>query len=115
RFSESSDLFDSMRAIPAAFQYSAVASSATATNAPPMPEARAPTSIFRNWPSNVPTFSKILAAPAIAGISIPIRPQAARTRFTSSPPSFTATLADDDKVPALRALTRIHREEVDAA
>src|SRR2546426_101039 len=41
---ESSDLSDSMRAIPAAFQNSAVASSATPTKAPPMAAARAPRS-----------------------------------------------------------------------
>jgi hypothetical protein len=38
-----------------------------------MPVARAPTLIFRNWPSNVPTFWKMSAASASPGIINPIR------------------------------------------
>jgi hypothetical protein len=42
--------------MPAGFQYSAVASLATATNALPIPTALDPTSISRNGAEVVPTF-----------------------------------------------------------
>src|SRR2546426_786401 len=43
------------RAMPAGFQYIAEASFAAATNAPPIPTARAPTGMLRNLPPVVPT------------------------------------------------------------
>src|SRR5258706_15634418 len=103
-----------MRAMPAAFQNRDDASSATPTNAPPMAAARAPTPILRNWPSNVPTFSKILAAPATPGIRNPARARTAMVFLTIS--SFaTSRLADDDELAALRTLIGIHGEDVDPA
>jgi hypothetical protein len=48
--------FPGKREIPAGFQYNAVASLATATNALPMPTALDPTSISRNGAEVVPTF-----------------------------------------------------------
>src|SRR5882672_2549165 len=101
-----------MRAIPAAFQNTELASSATPTKAPPMPAARAPMAIFRNWPSNVPTFSKISAA-ASPGRTTPRTASAARNLFTTRPPS--AGLADDDEPAPLRAVVRVDREHVDPA
>src|SRR5262245_33975545 len=50
------------REMPAGFQNTAEASSATAVKAPPIPTARAPIPIFRNWAPVVPTLSKALAA-----------------------------------------------------
>src|SRR5262245_17487582 len=104
----------SMRAIPAAFQYRALASSATATKAPPMAEARAPTAIFKNCPSNVPTFSKIWAPPAILGSIAPSRPKAAIVFFTWFR-LRPAALANDDELTALRAGVRLDHEHVHAA
>src|SRR5437762_2125281 len=105
-----------MRAIPAAFQNTAVASSATATNAPPMPAPRAPTLIFRNWPPNVPTFSK-MSARASPGASSEARPASAISFFTFIPPSLyrTRRSADDDELAALGAPAGLHGEQVDPA
>src|SRR6188508_2902131 len=44
--------------MPAGFQYVAVASFEMAVKAPPIPEPRADTPIFRNWREYVPTFAK---------------------------------------------------------
>src|SRR5258706_375721 len=103
-----------MRAMPAQFQNSAVASSATATNAPPMAAARAPTATLSCWPSKVPTFSKMLAAQDTAGINIPARPKAATIFFTGFPPP-PDRLTNDDESSALRTLARLDHEDVDAA
>src|SRR5437868_3886338 len=79
-----------------------------------MPSARAPTPIFRNWPSNVPTFSNMLAAPARPGMAIPIRHRATMIFFTVS--SFSpCPSADDDELAALRSLTRLDHEDIDPA
>src|SRR5262245_46578570 len=71
-----------MRAIPAQFQNRDDASSATPTKAPPIPAGLAPTPILRNWPSKVPTFSKMLAASETAGTTSPRSPSAATILFT---------------------------------
>src|SRR5580765_1801794 len=102
-----------MRAMPAAYQNTAVASSATATNAPPMPAPRAPTPSLRNCPPNVPTFSK-MAACASPGSSNATSPVSAISLFTMDPP-YVRRSADDDELAALGALARIHGEQVDAA
>src|SRR5574341_748174 len=104
-----------MRAMPAAFQNTELASSATPTKAPPIAAARAPTAILRNCPSKVPTFSKMLAAPAIPGVRIPIRPRTATVVLTffllRSP-----RLANDHEPATLLALRpRLDREQVDPA
>src|SRR5439155_5995465 len=103
-----------MRAMPAAFQNSAVASSATPTKAPPIASARAPTPIFRNCPSNVPTFSKILAASETPGTSRPASPSAHAVLFTLDP-SFGPMLADHHETTALGALLGLDGEQVDPA
>src|SRR3989442_7170297 len=79
-----------------------------------MAAARAPTLILRNWPSNVPTFSKMLAAPAAEGTSAPTRPRTAMILLISIPPA-RPRLADDDESSALSAFRGIHGEDVDAA
>src|SRR5262245_39901967 len=109
------DLSVSTRAIPAAFQYRALASSATATKAPPIPAARAPIPIFRNCPSNVPTFSKIWAAPAIPGSITPRIPRPTITFLTGILLRPTRALADDDELAALGAQIGLDDEQVDTA
>src|SRR5215475_6719875 len=103
-----------MRAIPAAFQNTALGSSETPTNAPPIPSARAPTGIFRNCPPNVPTFSKMLAAPAIPGSRSPARPSV-QTAFLTISLLRSPGLTDDDELATLSSFLRIDREEVDTA
>src|SRR5215831_10175904 len=102
-----------MRAMPAAFQNTAVASSAMATYAPPMPAPRAPTLIFRNCPPNVPTFSK-MSAWASPGSNSATSPTSAIRLFTIVPP-YAPRSADEDELAALRAPLGRHREQVDPA
>src|SRR5262249_2571010 len=111
----SSDLLGSIRAIPAAFQNTALASSATATNALPIPAARAPTSIFKNWPSNVPTFSKISAAPANPGSNTASPPRVTINLFTEASFIPTPGLANDDKPATLLTQIRVDNEHIDPA
>src|SRR5678816_4317669 len=111
---ESTDFSGSMRATPPAFQKIELASSATPTNAPPMPSARAPTGSLRNCPPNVPTFSKMLAAPAIPGSNSPARPSV-QTAFLTISLLRSPGLTDDDELATLSSFLRIDREEVHAA
>src|SRR5262245_37959179 len=99
--------------MPAAFQNTEVASSAIATYAPPMPAPRAPTLIFRNWPPNVPTFSKMSAC-ASPGTSNAASPASAISLFTIVPP-YAPRSTDDDKLAALDATLGRDREQVDPA
>src|SRR6516162_2910447 len=77
-----------------------------------MPAPRAPTLIFRNWPPNVPTFSKMLAW-ASPGSSIATSPTSAIRLFTIVPP-YAPRSADDDKLAALGAAFGLDAEQVDA-
>src|SRR5215831_7120366 len=78
-----------------------------------MPAPRAPTLIFRNWPPNVPTFSK-MSAWASAGASSTASPASAISLFTIVPP-YAPRSADDDELTALGAPLGRHREQVDTA
>src|SRR6185436_20459335 len=78
-----------------------------------MPAPRAPTLIFRNWPPNVPTFSK-MSAWASPGTSSAASPASAISLFTIIPP-YVPRSADDDELAALGAALGRYREQVDAA
>src|SRR5580765_733315 len=77
-----------------------------------MPAPRAPTLIFRNWPPNVPTFSK-MSAWARPGSSSAASPASAISLFTIVPP-YAPRSTDDDEFAALGAPLGRHREQVDA-
>src|ERR1041385_5802389 len=78
-----------------------------------MPAPRAPTLIFRNWPPNVPTFSK-MSAWASPGSSSAASPASAMRLFTIVPP-YAPRSTDDEELAALRAPLGRHGEQVDPA
>src|SRR5262249_25246012 len=77
-----------------------------------MPAPRAPTLIFRNWPPNVPTFSK-MSAWANPGTSSAASPASAISLFTIVPP-YGPRSSDDHKFAALGATLGRDGEQVDA-
>src|SRR5439155_4893262 len=108
------------RAMPAGFQYTAVASSASATYASPIAAARAPTPIFSDWPPRVPTFSNICAPSAVSGRSR--QTATINVRMTECLLDSPGTVgnrrpfsSDDDESADLLAQLRVDRVEVNAA
>src|SRR5262249_48115338 len=87
-------------------------------NAPPMPSARAPTPIFKNWPSKVPTFSKIAAAcDWLAPNRRPARTHP-HDRLTFAPPRRRTEARPrpphDPELALRRPAAAVHAEQVNA-